>query len=167
MRISPDFLAEVISPYIVECRYLKEAELEYPEARGRFEIPAPFYCPRTRHFNAVELFICYNQLAYVMFAEAGRQGLVKEFGGVLNVEGFKEHQKFYSFIAKISGVKFREVVDPAEFNGRIRVDRGVRRDNTVFLQTDFGFGNEGKREGVTGSVLLAITFQHDLSRSRG
>ena len=49
--------------------------------KGRFSIPESCYIDSTGHFNAVEFNICYNQLAYVLFAgciNAGVMGKVRD-----------------------------------------------------------------------------------------
>ena len=44
--------------------------------KGRFSIPESCYIDDTGHFNAVEFNICYNQLAYVLFAGVIDAGLM-------------------------------------------------------------------------------------------
>ena len=153
MKIPKETLDCVLAPYTPNCRYLLEADLDKSRATGRFSIPNSFYIESTGHFNAVELVVCFNQLAYVLFAESGRLGMMREFGKV-KLEEFKKYQLGSSFIVGMNNVKFRKPINPSAFLGIIELDKIItkRRDHLYFFRTHYDFG-EGS---ATGEVDLAL-----------
>ncbi len=150
-------LHEMLEPYIPECRYLKEAELDFPEVRGKFSIPNPFYCIGTGHFNAVEAIICYNQLGYTMVAEWIAQGLIGS-AGQIPLEEYKKLQAQSSYIARIDKLKFSNPIDATDFYGMISLEKTLRLKDTVFLSTKFKFWDENKGK-ATGSALSVIVLK--------
>jgi hypothetical protein len=94
IEISPAFVADILSPYKAHARYLKTAEIAsfrekssddkgkgaLAKGVGRFAILESCYIDNTGHFNAVEFNICFNQLAYVMFANASRPASCRRCG---------------------------------------------------------------------------------------
>lgn len=71
--IAEELLARVLEPYSCKgCRYLIDAQYSATEdsvlAYGNFTIGESAYIRSTGHFNAVELILCFNQLAYSAFA---------------------------------------------------------------------------------------------------
>ena len=87
IAISDTFVADILKPYRPRATYLRSAEItQFSEealedsasdvslvtGAGRFSIPESCYIDDTGHFNAVEFNICYNQLAYVVFAKASK-----------------------------------------------------------------------------------------------
>lgn len=88
VRLADAFVADVVSPYKPNCRYLKSAWVEPDDGappwspadgwipgtpalarfRGEFSIPESCYIDDTGHFNAVEFNICFNQFFYVALA---------------------------------------------------------------------------------------------------
>jgi len=98
LAIANEFTAEILKPYRENATYLKAAEIVEVNdktaiagtdqkliiGKGRFSIPESCYIDSTGHFNAVEFNICYNQLAYVLFAgciNAGVMGKVRAVQG--------------------------------------------------------------------------------------
>ncbi len=152
-----DILKEMTAPYVAECRYLKEAEVNHPVARGRFEIPKPFYCVSTGHFNAVEAVICYNQLAYTAFATFFENGAIEQAGRI-PLEGFKKLQAGSSYIARVSDMTFRRPIDASNFWGEFEISKVAKRKNTIFFYTDFNFGDDN-RGAADGKALLALSLE--------
>ncbi len=73
--IPEDLLVRVLEPYSYKgCRYLLDAEYQATAdsvyAVGNFRIEESAYIRSTGHFNAAELILCFNQLAYSAFAPA-------------------------------------------------------------------------------------------------
>ncbi len=119
MLVNKTTLDEVLQPYKPECRYLVEARLEYPEIQGLFRIPQSFYITGdSGHLNAVDMLICYNQLSYVLFAEAGRKGFIEGLGD-LSLDEFKQHQIRNSFIVCLYYFYFSNPIYPHEFQGTL------------------------------------------------
>ncbi len=154
MNVEQSNLENIIRMYVPECRYLVSAELDFPIAKGLFKIPTSFYVSDTGHFNAVELIICYNQLAYVLFAEYIKVGLIKEFRE-FPFEKFKQSKLASNcFIVGMNNVKFRRPINPREFRGNIKVVEVISKKNNslYFLKTEYDFEN-GKQ---TGEIDLAL-----------
>ena len=153
-------IKEIVSPYIPECRYLKEAEAAYPEIKGRFEIPHSFYVKSTGHFNAVEAFICLNQLAYTGFAHFLQEGAIESIGKI-PLEDLWGVQLGGCYIVKIEDFAFRKVINPYDFTGQIKVSRPRKfqkpgeSKNTYFLPTEFSF-QDCEGGNASGKSLLAL-----------
>lgn len=158
IRTKTSVLDDVLSPYKPGCRYLRTATVGYGpsgvvEASGEFCIPESCYIADTGHFNAVEFNICYNQIAYVMFAEVTRQVLVPQASN-FGYERFKEVQLGKSFIVKMSN-QFKRPIDTRRFFAKtalLRVGPFVR--GVMFLDTSVHFFDEDGGEAC-GNVLLA------------
>ena len=153
MKLSPTTLERVLSLYREECQFLKEAELSYPEIRGRFVIPQSFYLEpeiRTGHFNAVDMLICYNQLAFAFFGEAIKHKLILEFP----YEELKRMPIERAFIVGMDNVRFKEVIDPQEFEGKVTLLQVTpKKDKRLyFLRTEYNFSG-GK---AIGNIDLAL-----------
>jgi hypothetical protein len=151
----------VLAPYAPGCRYLQEASIEYPTATGTFQIPRPFYVESTGHFNAVEMILCYNQLAYTWFAEAGRQGLIRELGQV-TADEFSKLQLGSALIVTMNNIHFKKPIDASQpFPGTFTVQQITpKRNNTLyFFKTAYDFG-DGKAAGEMDLALLRPTTIH-------
>ena len=160
MQIPQPTIDTMLEAYKPECRYLVRAELEYPEATGLFKIPSTFYgndCT-LRHLAAVELVLCYNQLSYVMVAEALRNGQIEQLG-TIPLEQFKQYQLEDSLIVGIDKLKFRKPVEASEFPGRITVKRvsPKRNGQLTFFKTEFDFGNRSHTGELNFVIKLTNT----------
>lgn len=133
--IAEDVLSRVLEPYSYKgCRYLTDAEYgitsDAVHAQGSFGINESAYIRSTGHFNAVELVLCFNQLAYSAFA----QGVVNEdiwaFRG-WSFEDFCRNQ-LAGMLIKSTSSRFRRLVDSRHFSARLQardfhiVDRSSR-----------------------------------------
>lgn len=158
MKVEQQTLDTVLNPYVPNCRYLIEAEVEYPIAQGKFLIPKSFYTSEgTGHFNAVELILCYNQLGYVLFADAFQKGQIAGLGK-LELGEFKKLQLQNVLIVGMDDIRFRRVIDPTQpFTGLIRVNQIVpKKQNTLyFAKTEYDFEN-GKQTGTIDVVLIKL-----------
>ena len=140
-----------LDAYKPEFRYLQEAELKFPEIKGKFSIPKSGYIQDTGHLNAAELLICYNQLAYTFIAEAGRRELIPELGA-LSERKFKEYQLNNMLIFGINNARFRKPIKPRDFEGKIVLDKTRRNGKNLFFRTNYDFG----QGSFTGEVDLAL-----------
>jgi len=150
MKIPKTTLNNILEVYKPNCRYLKDCEMNFPRAKGIFSIPKSAYVESTGHFNAAELIICYNQLAYSFFAESSKQGLIKEVG-IIPLNKFKENQLKNYFIVEMDRIKFRKLINPENFEGEIEL-KGIRKlRDILYLKTEYNFGNGS----ATGKINLA------------
>ncbi len=133
--ISEDILVQVLEPYSYKgCRYLRDAAVEVVDgavlAEGNFSIGESAYIRSTGHFNAVELVLGFNQLAYSAFAPVIGDGLLPFFDG-WTFDDYLKHQLASMFI-RTSSSRFRRPIDATKFSGRLHctnleiVERSVR-----------------------------------------
>lgn len=133
--IPEDILEKVLEPYSYKgCRYLLDAVAQVEDgsvlAEGNFTIAESAYIRSTGHFNAVELVLCFNQLAYSAFAPVIGDGMLPFFDG-WTLDDYFKHQLASMFI-RTSSSRFRRPIDASKFSGRLHcknleiVERSVR-----------------------------------------
>ncbi|MGV0626057.1 FcoT family thioesterase [Mycolicibacter minnesotensis] len=133
--ITESVLAKILEPYAYKgCRYLLEAQSQADAdsvlAQGRFSIAESAYIRSTGHFNAVELVLCFNQLAYSAFAPAIANGVIPAFRG-WTLDDYCKHQLSSMYI-RTSSSRFKRPIDATDFHARLHchdleiVDRTVR-----------------------------------------
>jgi len=176
ITISEDLLTDILKPYRPNARYLKLAEITHfrdsdqvekgakdvPLAVGvgRFAIPESCYIDDTGHFNAVEFNICYNQLAYVVFAKGVEAGLVhqvrREEVDAPSLTEYKRHQLPAMLIVGIEGVRFFKQLKSSDFGGELTISKASSVGGAWFFSTSITFSDH---EGVKakGSVMLAYS----------
>ncbi|MHA7665967.1 FcoT family thioesterase [Mycolicibacterium sp. HS_4_1] len=120
--IAEDLLARVLEPYSYKgCRYLIDAQYRATDdsmlAVGNFSIPEPVYIRSTGHFNAVELVLCFNQLAYSAFAPAVARGEVAGMRG-WSVEQYFEHQ-LPSMLIRATSSRYKRPINAQKFSARL------------------------------------------------
>jgi hypothetical protein len=182
IAIPSAFAAEILSPYRQNATYLKSAEITQvndktsiaPGAvdqklitgKGRFSIPESCYIDDTGHFNAVEFNICYNQLAYVLFAGCINAGLMhKVRAGVFDVPSmteFKRHQLPAMMIVSLESRYFKPL-DSKDFTAELTINKISAVGNAWFFFTTITFSDS---EGVKakGSVTLAFSPSYNPSQ---
>jgi hypothetical protein len=172
LAISDAFVADILKPYRPNVRYLKSAEIDLvrrdePAWRravrtglltgtGRFAIGDSCYIDDTGHFNAVEFNICYNQLAYVLFAKCIEGRHVPELS-FLDFAEFKRQQLPSWLIVGIEDVRFTRQLCRREFTGVLSVDRMSKVRSTRFFFTTIAFAD---REGVKASGAVVLAYSH-------
>ena len=177
-EVEGDFVREILSPYKDHATYLRSAfivDAPVPAdesarqdgekkalmtAFGEFAIPESCYIDDTGHFNAVEFNICFNQLAYVLFAECFRKDLLSKVAPALakklglNYAGYRTHQLSSMFIVKYQS-KFKQPIDSDLFHGELSVKRMSSMSNTFFAHTHIAF-SDANGGCADGDVLLAF-----------
>ena len=174
IAIADEFTAEILKPYRENATYLKAAEIievndktaiagtdqKLIVGKGRFSIPESCYIDSTGHFNAVEFNICYNQLAYVLFAgciDAGVMGKVRavEGAGIPTVAEFKNDQLPAMMIVALESRYFKPL-DSKDFTAELSISKISAVGNAWFFFTTITFSDA---EGVKakGAVTLAYS----------
>lgn len=120
--ISENLLARVLEPYAFKgCRYLLDAQYRATEdsvvGYGNFTIGDSAYIRSTGHFNAVELMICFNQLAYSAFAPAILNEEIRVFRG-WSIEDYLQYQ-LSSMLIKTASTRFRRMINAEKFSARL------------------------------------------------
>jgi len=120
--IDADLLDRVLEPYSYKgCRYLLDADYKATETTvfsvGTFAIGESAYIRSTGHFNAAELTICFNQIAYSAFAPPILNEQIPEFRG-WSIEDYFDHQ-LPSMLIKNMSARFRRPVNAQQFSARL------------------------------------------------
>ena len=180
MAISDAFVADILKPYRARATYLRSAEItQFSEqaledsasdvslvtGTGRFSIPESCYIDDTGHFNAVEFNICYNQLAYVVFAKCVEVGLMHQLWRV-NVDipsfaEYKRHQLPAMLIVRVDGVRFFKQMKSDDFGAELTIDRMTLLGQAGFFFTSITFFD---CEGVKAKGSVVLAFQPDLTQ---
>lgn len=120
--IAEDLLAKVLEPYSCkDSRYLLDATYRATEdsvlAYGNFSIGDSAYIRSTGHFNAVELLLCFNQLAYSAFAPA----ILNEEIPVLHGWSIDDYfdEQLPSMLIKNTASRFRRPINAHKFSARL------------------------------------------------
>ncbi|SLC90481.1 FcoT family thioesterase [Mycobacteroides abscessus] len=121
--MSEAMLSRVLEPYSYKgCRYLNDAEYgitsDAVHAQGNFAIDESAYIRSTGHFNAVELVLCFNQLAYCAFAQGVVNDDIWAFRG-WSIDDYCENQ-LASMLIKSTSSRFRRLVNPRQFSARLQ-----------------------------------------------
>lgn len=174
IAIADEFTAEILKPYRENATYLKAAEIVEVNdktaiagtdqkliiGKGRFSIPESCYIDSTGHFNAVEFNICYNQLAYVLFAgciNAGVMGKVRavQGAGIPTMAEFKNDQLPAMMIVALESRYFKPL-DSKDFTAELSINKISAVGNAWFFFTTITFSDS---QGVKakGSVTLAYS----------
>jgi hypothetical protein len=173
IAIADEFTAEILKPYRENATYLKAAEITEVNdksaiagtdqklivGKGRFSIPESCYIDSTGHFNAVEFNICYNQLAYVLFAGCINAGLMSKVRAgdveIPTMSEFKRHQLPAMMIVALESRYFKPL-DSKDFTAELSINKISAVGNAWFFFTTITFSDS---EGVKakGSVTLAFS----------
>lgn len=175
IAISDTFTAEILKPYRQNATYLKSAVItevndkvaiatgtpdrKLISGKGRFCIPESCYIEDTGHFNAVEFNICYNQLAYVLFAGCINAGLMHKVRAgdveIPSITEFKRHQLPAMMIVSLESRYFKPL-NSRDFAGELTVNKISAVGSAWFFFTGITFADS---EGVKakGSVVLAFS----------
>lgn len=133
--IEEDLLHRVLEPYSYKgCRYLIDAEYhatpDSVRAQGNFSISEPAYIRATGHFNAVELVLCFNQLAYSAFAPAILNEEIPVLRG-WSISDYFDHQ-LPSMLIKTTSSRYKRPINAQKFSARLLcsnfkvIDRSLR-----------------------------------------
>ena len=156
--VREEILNTMLNPYYPECRYLKEAKLDFPTLYSEFSIPKTFYGAQSGHFNATEMMMCYNQMAYTFIASSVEEGLI-ESAGTIPLDEFVKYQMGSCLMARIGNIKFKSQINPKNFSGEITLRKWPTRGENLFATTDFSFyDNNGG--SARGDALLVLCLKN-------
>ncbi|OBK22082.1 hypothetical protein A5634_07860 [Mycobacterium asiaticum] len=158
--IEEHLLVKVLEPYAYKgCRYLIDANYKAtPDsvlAYGNFSINEPAYIRSTGHFNAVELIMCFNQLAYSAFAPA----ILNEEIPVLRGWSISDYfdLQLPSMLIKNTASRFKRMIHAQKFSARLLcqdfevIERSLRY---LSIKCDIEFWDE-YGGAASGQVELA------------
>lgn len=160
MIVDGALLDSVLTPYKLDCRYLKQAIVEVggPDGtvatiRGELGIPHSCYIDDTGHFNSVEFNICYNQLVYVLMAQLVVSEVTPYFAA-MSLGEYLERQLPDVLIHDFSS-KFKRPLDMRRFGGRVTIRTTAKRSRFLFVRTECEFADDAGG-AARGDVTLAI-----------
>jgi hypothetical protein len=152
--VRQEILDTMLQAYYPECRYLKEANFDFPKMESKFSIPKTFYGSQSGHFNATEMMMCYNQMSYAFFAKSLEEGLIEPVG-TLPLNEFIKCQMGNCLLARLNNIKFKSQIDAKDFSGKIVLKKSPKRGNNVFVTTDFSFYDTNGGY-ASGEALIAF-----------
>ena len=141
MDVEYAVLERVLEPYFSHCRYLRSATVEGSSATGVFSVERSPYVRGTGHLNAADFIVCYNQLAFVFFAQVS-------CGDESQLAGFCRDQLTEMFIVGMDDVRFRKPVDPGLFGARMDLVQTFERGSVLFADTNFDVDSGKQRARV-------------------
>ena len=151
MHIRQELLDKVLVVYKPNYRYLRQADVEFPVARGRFLLGETEYAESPSHLTDVEAQLCLNQLSYIFFANEIISGRWSD-GRNLTLDDYLSLRKEKMFVVDSHKIFHRET-NPAEpFNVAIKLAKIRRIRNAHLASLDFNI-NDGA--GV-GNLKLVI-----------
>jgi hypothetical protein len=176
VQVERQFVAKVLSPYLEHSTYLKEVTVtsgprpaaasegaKDVSALGAFSIDQSCYIQSTGHFNAVEFNICFNQLAYTMYAHCFATGFFQqnrpEWGdrlSLFNPASFERNQLSSMLITNFSS-KFKKEIRGGQFYGELEIGRIRAKGNCVFTTNHVAFFDDhgGYSEGDVTLAFVA------------
>lgn len=168
--VSQDLLDRFLEPYKENCKYLKKAQVQYPETnhslkskndrqglwfiKADFSIPDSCYIADTGHFNSVEFNICYNQIFYILIAYLVENKLLEVMKD-WDLAIYKRRQLNDFLIVHFSST-FKKPIDSKSFQGTLSINKSSARSELIMLKTSCAFydKNGGWSEGdVTIAIL--------------
>ena len=151
MKVPQETVDRVVVLYRPNYRYLKEAEIEFPIARGRFQLGETEYCETLQHLTDVEAQLCLNQLSYVFFG----QGIIeKRWEGLedLTFDEYLELRKENMFVTESHKKFYRETNARDQFYGQMQLMKIRRHGNLYVAKLNFDL-NEGASVGQLSLIL--------------
>jgi hypothetical protein len=161
LAVQEGLMAQVLAPYKPDCRYLKSAVVELPEAgadhlvrlHGELSIQGSCYIDDTGHFNSVEFNICYNQMIYVLMAQCVESRLLPAFAAMTLPEYLA--RQLPDVLIHDFASKFRRPLSPRAFRGTVSIVEANDRSRFLLLRTHCEF-EDGQGGSCQGDVSLAI-----------
>lgn len=164
-RLETSFISENLANYAAKnCDYLKQGTIYLPDDLrglkqqrfvGEFTITEPVHIPTGIHFNAVEFFICANQMLRLICAWNADHNQLILNGQAITKANYAEKFK-QSYIAKVKQIEFSEVISPDEFYGELIIMKEHDIKQQKFVEADVRFyGNNGGK--AYGNMLLVMS----------
>ena len=173
--LDPQFVADVLGCYYDHTTYLQEVSVKEQSlltssrssrqktisAVGTFRIKESCYIQDTGHFNAVEFNICFNQLAYVLYAHGFATGHFQEtmpqWGDSLRQftpESFSNNQLSSMLIVNLSST-FKKEIHSGLFYGKLEIGKVRSKGNCFFSKNHITFYDD--QDGFSdGDAMLAF-----------
>ena len=148
MQVPKERLESVLELYKPGCRYLVEATVEYPKAKGKFKLGDTYYTTRKlEHMTSIEAQLCLNQLCYSAFGEWLPEG---RFDEAMTFEDYLELMKENMSIIDADirfRIRFRKPIPTnGDIQGQIELMKIKRRGDLYLAFLDYDL-EQGKSKG--------------------
>ena len=155
----------MLREYFSHCRYLRNPSIEVSnntdyfakdskiKGKGDFAILECCYGSNSGHLNSAEFPICFNQLGYVIFAEAVSRQLLPELN-MSTVKEFKEAQMNRCLILE-ERRRFKRPIDSKNFHVEMSIERSKVLHGLPFYFMNASFSDD-KGGLAIGKVKIAI-----------
>lgn len=157
-KVRDEVLEVMLRDYKPLYRFLKEAEYEPIKAHGTFQVPLNWFFDgegEFAHFTDVERVFCFNQLGYVLLAEAFVRGDIPNCPKI-PLDTFYKLQKNSSYVVGSNNILYKQpIISTEPFQGTIEVtDTFLKRNgDLIFFDMAYDFEN-GKATGEVRSAIV-------------
>lgn len=150
MQVPQERLNRVLEIYQPDCRFLLEANADYPKAEGKFRVGITYYTTsKVEHMTSIEAQLCLNQLCFSAFGEWLPQG---RFDKTINFEEYLRLMKENMFIVE-SSIRFRKPIPTdRDLQGQIEVMK-IKRHGDLYLAC---LNYEVEESKSKGNLKLAL-----------
>jgi hypothetical protein len=159
VEIRKEVLETMLQDYKPLYRFLKGAEYEPKlRAEGVFKTTKDWFFEgrgNFNHFTDAERIFCFNQLGYVLLAEAFEKGHVPD-APTIGLSAFYKLQKDSSYIVGSDNIRYKKpIISTAPFKGKIQITDGFKKRNGELLFLDIAYDFEdGKATGRSRVCLV-------------
>ncbi len=165
-QVDKELIRKILEKYAKKnCDYLKQAtvlidagnarSMENSQLKATFSVPSPIHVKCGNHFNAVEFFICANQMLYTLSGYfASQQGLAIQ-EQLIDFDTFLTKRET-CYIARVKEVTFRRPIDPKAFYGEIIIQKDRNRNGQKFVEAQIKFFDDNGGH-AQGTMLLVMT----------
>ena len=151
MKVPQEFVDKTVAVYYPNYRYLKNAEIEFPVAKGTFQLGQTEYMETLQHVTDIEAQLCLNQLSYVFFGHEIVTGRWPE-AGKLSFDQFLGLRKENMFIVE-SRKKFHRETDPRiPFSGQMEIKQ-IRKQGNIYMAR---LGFDLNKKACDGELSLVL-----------
>lgn len=151
IKIEDKIVQKVLEKYKDNYRYLKEAYIDFPKAKGIFRIGETEYMEDLYHLTDVEAQICLNQLCYVFFAQ---NILDKRWENLkkLTLQSYLGLEKENMYIIE-SRKKFREKIDSKkDITGEIELVKTRKHRDLYIAKLNYSLNHNSSY----GELLIGL-----------
>jgi hypothetical protein len=156
-KVREKVLETMLKDYKPLYRFLKQANYDQLKSSGIFQVPLNWFYDGSGefgHFTDVERIFCFNQLSYVLLAEAFEKGHVPNVPAI-PLEDFYKLQKSGSYIVESNNIKYKKpIVSSSPFKGTVEVKETFLKSKGGIAFFDISYDFEDGR--ATGEVRCAI-----------
>ena len=160
-KVRDEVLEAMLKDYKPLYKFLKQAEYEDKlKAHGLFQAPLNWFFDgegEFGHFTDAERVFCFNQLGYVLLAEAFERGDVPNAPTIpLNI--FYHLQKNSSYVVGSNNILYKKpIISTSPFQGKIEITNSFLKKNGELIFFDMAYDFEDGK--ATGQVRSAIVLR--------